>query len=75
MRTSGSAAVQGFTGTRGGVAPPSGVDLPERWVLQRRSGSRSMTEHGLASTSSTQKPLAEDSSALRRRPNPVQLLI
>jgi len=47
MDKCGSAAVEGFKGTRSGVAPPSGVDLPERWVLKRRSGSGSITEHCL----------------------------
>jgi len=47
MDKCGSAAVQGFEGTRSGVAPPSGVELPERWVLKRRSGFRSITEHCL----------------------------
>jgi len=47
MRACGGAAIQGFTGTRSGVAPPSGVDLPERWVLKRRSGFGSITEHCL----------------------------
>ena len=75
MRTCGGAAVRGFTDTQSGVAPPSGVDLPERWVLKRRSGFSSITEHCLGPEIRLRKTPAETQSVLRRNLNPVQLLI
>jgi hypothetical protein len=66
----GGAANQGFTGTKNRVAPPSGLDLPDRWVLKRRSGSGSMTEHPLAPIRLRKTP-AETQSALHRNLNPL----
>jgi len=69
MRTCGAEAIQGFTGTRSGIAPPSGVDQPDGWVLKRRSGSSSITEHRLAPKFVSQKP-GGDSVCAPPKPGP-----